>query len=107
METEKRLYALEKFGQAVQDLITHPDRVQDRLRAAYMRFHPVRETDLPEGELRRLFIGIKDDLIFDEPGPRQRQGRLGATLEGLSDEDASAVAARIWRLYYGLLGTNR
>ena len=106
MKPEKRLYALEKFGQTVHDLITHPDRVQDRLRAAYRRFHPVRATDLPEGELRRLFIGIKDDLTFDEFCPGQREGRLGATLERLSDEDASAVAGRIWRLYYGLLGTN-
>jgi hypothetical protein len=74
--------------------------VQDRLHAAYMRFHPVRATDLPEGELRRLFVGIKDDLTFEEPSARE--GRLAAPLQGLSDEDASAVAARIWRLYCDL-----
>ena len=78
MQPNVELYALEKFGQAVHELITHPGRVQDRLHAAFLRFHPVRATNLPEGELRRLFAGIKDD------------------------EDASAVAARIWRLYYGL-----
>ena len=77
-------------------LIVHPGRVQDRLRAAFLRFHPVRATDLPEGELRRLFVG--DDLTFDEPSCGE--GRLAATLQGLSDEDASAVAARIWRLYF-------
>jgi hypothetical protein len=38
--------------------------------------------------------------MFDEP--YDGEGRLAATLQGLSDEDASAVAARIWRLYYDL-----
>ena len=100
MQPNVELYALEKFGQAVHELITHPGRVQDRLHAAFLRFHPVRATDLPEGELRRLFVGIKDDLTFDEP--YGGEGRLAATLQGLSDEDASAVAARIWRLYCDL-----
>ena len=47
MQPEKNveLYALKKFGQAVHDLIVHPARVQDRLRAAFLRFHPVRATD--------------------------------------------------------------
>jgi hypothetical protein len=54
MPIEKHVerYALEKFGQAIHDLITHPGRVQDRLQAAYLRFQPVRATDLTEGELR-------------------------------------------------------
>jgi hypothetical protein len=102
MQQDDPRYALEKFSQAVHDLVTHPGRVQDRLYAAYMRFHTVRAADLPEGELRRLFVGIKDDLTFVEPSDPQRQGRLGATLQISTDEDASAVAARIFRLYYDL-----
>ena len=97
MQPNVELYALEKFGQAVHELITHPGRVQDRLHAAFLRFHPVRATDLPEGGLRRLFVGIKDDLTFDEPYDGE-----ATTLQGVSDEDASAVAGRIWRLYCDL-----
>jgi hypothetical protein len=51
------LYALEKFDQAIHELITHPGRVQDRLRAAYMRF-PTRRAQLPtitEGNRRNGF----------------------------------------------------
>ena len=47
-----------------------------------------------------MFVGIKDDLTFDEP--YDGEGRLAATLQGLSDEDASAVAARIRRIYCDL-----
>ena len=46
--------------------------------------------------LSRLLVGIRDDLTFDEPS--RAEGRLAATLQGLSDEDAGTVAARIWRL---------
>lgn len=95
-----RSYALEKFGQAVHELVMHPGRVQERLEAAFMRFHPVWADDLPEGELRRRFAGIRDNLTFDEA--TGNEGRLAATLRNLSDEDASAIAARIWRLYYEL-----
>ncbi len=39
-----------------------------------------------------MLAGINDDLTFE--------GRLRATLRGLSDEDASAIAARIFELRY-------
>ena len=64
-------------------------------------FDPGNEAlDTAKLECGRLYVGIKDDLTFDEP--YDGEGRLAATLQGLSDEDASAVAARIWRLYYDL-----
>jgi hypothetical protein len=56
---------------------------------------------------RRHLIAVNVQDPFDEASPGQQEGRLEATLERLSDEDASAVAARIWRLYYGLLETSR
>ena len=57
----------EKFGQALNEPATEPGRPQEWLRAAWLRFHTVRPDDLPPGELRRLFIGIRNDLTSEEP----------------------------------------
>jgi hypothetical protein len=57
----------------------------------------VSSKEVPEGELRRILIGIKDDLSFDEP--TGNEGRIIATLRGLDDDDAIAVARRILDLH--------
>jgi hypothetical protein len=94
------LYALEKLAEAVHELATNPGRVQERLAAGWIRLHTVRPDDVPEGELRTVFLAIKDDLTFEQP--TGDEGRLTATLRGTNDEDASEMAARILRLYYDL-----
>jgi hypothetical protein len=100
MANDRELYALEKLGEALHELVTHPGRVQERLGEAFTFLVRIRPGELPAGELRQLLIGIKDDLTFEQA--KGKEGRLGATLLGLSDEDASAIAARILRLYEGL-----
>lgn len=90
-------YAFEKLTEAVHELATNPGRVQERLAAAWMYLHRIRPDDLPDGELRRLFLTIRDDLTFDQPAGDE--GRLTATLRGTSDYDASEIAARILRLH--------
>ena len=46
-----------------------------RLWPVFMRLHPVQLNDFPEGEFRRRFVGIRDDLTFDEPsGDEGRPG---------------------------------
>jgi hypothetical protein len=87
-----QLYALEKLVEAVHCLATGPGRVQERLAEAMTFLIRVRPEDVPD-ELRRQLIGIKDDLTFDQPSGSE--SRLEATLGRLSNEDASAIAARV------------
>jgi hypothetical protein len=92
-----QLYALEKLVEAVQCLATAPGRIQERLGEAMAFLHRISSEDIPEGELRRQLVGIQNDLIFDQPSGNE--SRLEATLRGLSDEDASTIAARILDLH--------
>ena len=79
-------YALEKFGQAINDLADRPGKPQDRLRAARLRFFTVRSAELPEGELRDLYVGIRDDLP-------------SAALERMTDEKAFELIERVTAYY--------
>jgi hypothetical protein len=94
------LYAFEKLSEAVHELVTGAGRVQERLRAAAIYLIRIRSEDIPDEELRRTFVGIKDDLTFDEP--KGTEGRIAATLQKTNDEDASAIALRIFDLYRAL-----
>jgi hypothetical protein len=78
-----------KLGQAVHELVTHPGRVQERLGAAFMRLHTALPNDMPDGDLRRQFVGARDALTFEQPAGNE--GRIAATLGNLSDDDASAI----------------
>ena len=64
---------------------------------AAIHLESVRSDDMPEGELRRVFAGVKDDLAFKPP--RGSEGAIVATLLRTPDEDASAIAWRILDLY--------
>jgi hypothetical protein len=90
-------YALEKLSQAVQALATGAGRVQERLGEAAMYLIRIRPDEIPIEELRRILVGIKGDLTFDEPVGNE--GRLVATLRGLDDADASAIETRIVHLH--------
>ena len=80
------LYALEKLGEAVYDLTTGTGSVQERLCEAAVYLNRIRPEDIPDAELRRVLVNIKDNLTFDE-------------LQKMPNEDASAMAARILDLY--------
>jgi hypothetical protein len=58
------------------------------------------DNEIVDKELRRTFIGIKDDLSFDEP--KGDEGRIRATLANIDDDDAIAIARRIFYLYLDL-----
>jgi hypothetical protein len=90
-------YALEKLGEAVYDLATGTGPVQERLCEALVYLHRIRPEDIPDPELRRILVEIKNDLTFDVP--KGKEGRLVASLLNISNEDASAIAGRILDLY--------
>ena len=95
--TDPQLYALEKLTYAVEALATGVGPLQERLMEAAIHLESVRPDDMPEGELRRVFAGVKDDLAFEPP--RGSEGAIVATLLRTPDEDASAIAWRILDLY--------
>jgi hypothetical protein len=100
---DKLLYTREKLGNAVYELVTQPGRVQERLYHAALAFaHQIDSEYLPDEEMRRTFIGIKDDLRFDEP--IGAEGRILGTLQKTNDENASAIASRILNLYLDVRG---
>jgi hypothetical protein len=75
--------------------------LRDRLEAAMIEMSPLRADNFPEGELRRRYQGIREDLTIEEarvPG----EGRIRSTLRILTDEDAAAIAGRIFDLFLDL-----
>jgi hypothetical protein len=84
-------YALEKLGEAIDALVEGAGRVQERLGEAMTYLIRVRPDEMPDDDLRRMLIGIKDDLTFE--------GQLPITLQNLNDFDASAIARRISELH--------
>jgi len=97
MVTDSNLYALEKLNEALYCLVAGADRVQARLGKAMRYLMEITPGYVPDSELRQMLVGIKDDLTF--AGPTHGEGRVEATLRGLDDEDASAIAVRILELH--------
>jgi hypothetical protein len=81
------------------DELDAPDagNLHARLYEAAVYIHRIRPDEIPDDELRRVLVGVKDDLHFAEP--KGAEGRIAATLLITSDEDASAIARRIYDLY--------
>jgi hypothetical protein len=100
-EADGRLYALEKLTESVDALATGMGPLRERLFEAKTYLMRIRPEQVLEGDLRRTLIGINDDLTFDDP--TGDEGRIIATLRGLDDEDATAIARRILDLYSELL----
>jgi hypothetical protein len=84
-------YAKEKLTDAVYSLPTGTGRVQERLGHTALVLIRLGPDDFPERELRRTFIGIWDDLTFDEAAGDE--GNIAATLSRTSDEDGEAVSS--------------
>jgi hypothetical protein len=94
---DKSLYVIEKLSEAVHALATGAGRVQERLGEATTYLTRINAENLPDEELRRMLVGIVDDLTFEQA--KRDQGRLGATVPILHDEVASSIACRILELY--------
>ena len=57
-------YALEKLADALYALATGSGRVQERLGDAAIFLIRVRPEDISDENLRRIFIGVMDDLSY-------------------------------------------
>jgi hypothetical protein len=85
-------YAFEKLSEAVYELATGAGLVQERLVEAAIYLIRIRPVDIPDDELRRMLVAVKDDLAFDES--KGKEGRIAATLQKTDDADASEIARR-------------
>jgi hypothetical protein len=97
---DSAFYVLEKLFQAVNTLVSEAGSVQERLMTASGHFWPARPNDIPYEDLRRVFVGIRDDLSF-QPA-EGKEGQIAATMKITNDQDASAIARRILNLYIDL-----
>ncbi len=98
-------YAYEKFSDAIRSLAIGPGDVRQRLRSAYLHFHPVREKHLPE-HLQNDYQWVLQQLTRFGPAT----GRDGKVLRGSMDETLSRIrnstgtkiAERILHIYHQL-----
>jgi hypothetical protein len=93
-------YAWEKLMQAVDSLATGTGRLQERLADAALFLIRLKPDDIPEGDLRRTFLGVMDDLTYTPP--QGEEGSIAASLKITNDEDARAIAKRIVALFHGI-----
>src|SRR5262252_7923377 len=92
--------ALEKLSHAVRELDLRTGRIQERLARAATYLIQIRPQELSDDDMRRMLIGIKDDLTFGEP--EGTEDRVAGTLRNTDDADANAIATRIVKLYRAL-----
>jgi hypothetical protein len=93
-------YASEKLMQAIDSLATGTGRLQERLADAALFLIRLQPDDIPEGDLRRTFLGVMDELTFAQA--QGEEGSIAASLKITDDEDARAIAKRIVALFLGI-----
>ena len=94
------IYAEEKLTKAVEVLATGSGRVKERLRNAAASLVCLRPDGFPDGDLRRTFVGVIDDLTYQQGG--ENEGSISATLKITDDKDARAIARRIIDLHHAV-----
>jgi hypothetical protein len=94
------LYALEKLVEAVDALVTGAGRLHERLFEAAKFLMLIRQEDIPDGDLRRLFADLKNCLT-SEPAEGD-EGPLVTTLRAKTENEAAAIARLILDLYHEL-----
>ena len=93
----KNYYPYEKFSKAIYGLATSPKSIQQRVCDAYTyNVGNVSVDTLPE-EIRSEFQIMKKRLT--ESKPDMGQGTVKAATDGMSDNEASEIAAEILRMY--------
>jgi uncharacterized protein YjbJ (UPF0337 family) len=91
-------YALEKLSTAVHSLAVGKGDVRNRLRGAFMSFHPVQESDFPE-HLKAKWRWIKGELtkfgpIVDDDG-KVVDGSVDHTLSRIKNSTGRRIAEAI------------
>ena len=89
-------YACEKFGTAIRFMASSPADIKDRIHSAYLEFHPVKSEDLPQDSRNKY-----EDLIgkLTSVTARGDEGKLRASLDAMSEEEATELAKAIVDLH--------
>lgn len=104
------LYALEKFLQAERALCEGLGDIKERLKDAYMCFHPVRKEDLPD-DLRGDYQWVIEQLTHKPPlvakiGGAVVAGSVDQTLHFMRRKTAAKIAERIHYIFKSLSDCN-
>jgi len=97
-------YAQEKLSEAVFLLATGQSHVRERLREAFMAFHPVKEQDFPD-DLREKWRWIESQLKKYGPimnGESVVEGSVEHTLRRIRNSTGQRIAQAIVELEYDL-----
>ena len=87
----------------VRALAVLPGRIQERLVGAFReQLHQIRANELPE-PLSTEWDGIRNQ-VYGDHGGAQGQGSLEATIERMTDEEASLIAHKIAEMAYRVDG---
>lgn len=101
MSTESSGYALEKLSAAVHSLAVGRGDVRERLRTAFMSFHPVQERDFPD-HLKEKWRWIKAELTkfgpVEEQGGKVLEGSVDHTLRRIKNSTGKKIAEAIVNL---------
>jgi hypothetical protein len=91
-------YAFGKLEQAIGELVGAGD-VKERLEVATMTLVPIFPDDFPAGHLRDEYADIRQALTWLPPEEGSEQGLPESTLEGMTEEEAGALAKSLFTLY--------
>jgi hypothetical protein len=89
-------YVREKLAQAVDALATGTGQLRERLFSAALATSTLQPRDFVDDESRAAFGAIREMLTRHEASADE--GRVGATLARMSDDEARAVAKRMLEL---------
>jgi hypothetical protein len=92
-------YAIEKFSASANLMATSSASLQQRLRMAYMTFHPAQEADMPTAELKEAYRSLMQALTAVKDA---ETGYVPATTAQMTDEEAGVAADLLWDIYSGL-----
>ena len=98
-------YAYEKFTDALHSLATGAHDVRQRLRFAYMQFHPVQKRHLPDN-LQDDYQWVLTQLTKFGPlvgrDGKVLRGSVEETLNRIRNSTGSKIAERILHIYHQL-----
>lgn len=98
-------YTYEKFMDALNSLATGPYDVRQRLRSAYLHFHPVAKKHLPE-QLQDDYQWILNQLTKFGPvvgkDGKVLRGAVEETLNRIRNATGTKIAERILHIYHQL-----
>ena len=96
-------YMVEKLGNAIEILATHPGDARARIIASYLQFHTLRASDFPE-QLRADWEWIISEITRFGPAPDfgigRRRGSVEHTMSRVRNRTAAKVAEKLYELYW-------